>query len=57
MAIQELDSKVSLSLDCWTSSNQYAFLAIVMHYVNNNWELGAHSLAHFFSKLMNTYEV
>jgi len=37
---QELDSKVSLSLDCWTSSNQYAFLTIIMHYVNNDWELG-----------------
>ena len=31
---------VSLALDAWTSSNGYAFLAIVMHYVNNDWKLG-----------------
>lgn len=29
---------VSLSLDAWTSGNGYAFLAIVMHYVDDNWE-------------------
>ncbi|KAG9226778.1 hypothetical protein CCMSSC00406_0009676 [Pleurotus cornucopiae] len=32
----ELDSKVSLSLDAWTSPNQYAFLAIVAHFVTND---------------------
>ncbi|KAJ8456982.1 hypothetical protein ONZ45_g18499 [Pleurotus djamor] len=32
----KLDSKVSLSLDAWTSSNQYAFLAIVAHFVSND---------------------
>ncbi len=31
---------VSLALDAWTSCNGYAFLAIVMHYVNDDWELG-----------------
>jgi hypothetical protein len=30
---------VSLALDCWTSSNGYAFLAIVMSWVDNNREL------------------
>ncbi|KAF4617983.1 hypothetical protein D9613_012957 [Agrocybe pediades] len=30
-----LQSKRSISLDAWTSSNQYAFLAIVAHYVSN----------------------
>jgi len=28
-------------LNAWTSSNQYAFLAIVMHYVSNDGQLGA----------------
>ncbi|THH21580.1 hypothetical protein EUX98_g8361 [Antrodiella citrinella] len=37
--IENLDSKVSLSLDLWTSSNGYVFLAIVMHYVSNDWQL------------------
>ncbi|KAJ6549520.1 hypothetical protein DFH09DRAFT_1319997 [Mycena vulgaris] len=42
----ELDSKVSLSLDAWTSSNQHPFLAIVAHYVTNEGKLGD---AHRFS--------
>lgn len=40
--IEELDCKVSISLDGWTSSNQYGFLAIVMHYITNAWNLGEH---------------
>jgi hypothetical protein len=40
-SLQELESDVSISLDAWTSSNQYAFLAIVAHYVTNSGELGA----------------
>lgn len=39
-AHKELESKVSISTDGWMSSNQHAFLAIVIHYVTNNWELG-----------------
>jgi len=35
-----LDGKISLSLDTWTSSNGYAFLAIVAHYITNDGELG-----------------
>jgi len=31
---------VSLSLDAWTSSNGHAFLAIVMHWINDDWKLG-----------------
>jgi hypothetical protein len=30
---------VGLALDCWTSSNGYAFLAIVMSWVDDKWEL------------------
>jgi hypothetical protein len=37
---QELESKVSLSLDAWSSPNGYGFLAIVLHYVTNDWRLG-----------------
>ena len=36
---QNIPGMVSLSLDAWTSSNDFAFLAIVMHYVDENWEL------------------
>lgn len=36
--MQKIAGMVSLSLDAWTSSNGYAFLAIVMHYVDDNWE-------------------
>ncbi len=37
---QELECKVSISLDGWTSSNQYAFLALVAHYITNDGDLG-----------------
>ena len=37
---QELSSKVGIALDAWTSSNQFAFLAIVVHYVTNDWRHG-----------------
>jgi hypothetical protein len=40
MFSQALDGKVSLSLDAWTSSNGYAFLAIIMHYVSKESSLG-----------------
>ncbi|SJK99091.1 uncharacterized protein ARMOST_02377 [Armillaria ostoyae] len=32
---EELEGKVSISLDAWTSSNNIAFLATVAHYVTN----------------------
>ncbi|KAL4258188.1 Zinc finger BED domain-containing [Pleurotus pulmonarius] len=35
----ELKGKISISLDAWTSSNHYAFLAIVAHYVTNDGQL------------------
>ncbi|OBZ65066.1 putative AC transposase [Grifola frondosa] len=37
--IRDLDAKVSLALDCWTSSNKWAFLCIVMSFVTEDWEL------------------
>ena len=38
---QKLEGKVCLSLDAWTLSNQYTFLAIVAHYVTNDGQLGS----------------
>jgi hypothetical protein len=43
LLFQELESKVTISLDAWTSSNGYAFLAIVAHYVTNDGRLGMSS--------------
>jgi hypothetical protein len=37
--LQELDCKISISLDTWKSSNMYAFMAIIAHYVNKNGQL------------------
>ena len=37
---QELDSKITISCDAWTSSNQHPFLALVAHYVTNDGHLG-----------------
>jgi hypothetical protein len=38
--IQEHKAKLSLILDAWTSSNGYAFLAIVVRFINQDFELG-----------------
>jgi hypothetical protein len=38
---QGIEGKIALSLDAWTSSNQYAFLAIIAHYITNEGQLGA----------------
>ena len=37
---QNLEGKISTSLDAWTSPNNIAFLGIVAHYTNNVGELG-----------------
>ncbi|KAJ3508846.1 hypothetical protein NMY22_g16486 [Coprinellus aureogranulatus] len=66
---KSLDTKVAISLDAWTSENQYAFLAIVAHYVSKEGELeellidfreiqGAHTgenLADLVWRTMETY--
>ncbi len=31
-------TNVSLTLDCWSSLNQYSFLAIMAHYVSKDWK-------------------
>ena len=36
----DVEGKISLSLDAWTSSNNYAFLAIVAHYIMKTGDLG-----------------
>ncbi|SJL11777.1 uncharacterized protein ARMOST_15186 [Armillaria ostoyae] len=35
----EMQGKVSISLDCWTSPNGYAFMAIIAHYITNKGKL------------------
>ncbi|KAK6984038.1 ribonuclease H-like domain-containing protein [Favolaschia claudopus] len=37
--LQSLEAQVSISLDAWSSSNGYAFMAIVAHYVTNEGKL------------------
>jgi hypothetical protein len=49
---QENKSNFVLSLDAWTSSNGYAFLAIVVHYIGNDGKLGL-SLANSLSISIN----
>jgi hypothetical protein len=34
-----VEGKVSISLDMWTSSNNYAFMAIVAHYITKAGQL------------------
>jgi hypothetical protein len=35
-----VESKISISLDAWTSSNNFAFMAVVAHYITNAGKLG-----------------
>ena len=42
--LHENESKFSVSLDAWTSSNGYAFLAIVLHCVGNDGRLRLSSI-------------
>jgi hypothetical protein len=42
--MQNNDSKISIILDAWTSSNGHAFLAIVARYVNDDFDLGMYDL-------------
>lgn len=44
--IGELDCNVSISLDGWTSSNLFGFLAIVMHYITEGWKLSEYLRVH-----------
>jgi hypothetical protein len=33
---EDVEGKISISIDAWTSSNNYAFMAIIAHYVEND---------------------
>ena len=50
---QALEGKISLSLDAWTSSNCYAFLAIISHYITNQGQCGEclNNFSYFTSKI------
>ncbi|GBC52400.2 zinc finger BED domain-containing protein RICESLEEPER 2-like [Rhizophagus irregularis DAOM 181602=DAOM 197198] len=37
--LQEIPSKVSITLDAWTSKNQISFLGITIHWITNDWKL------------------
>ncbi|CAG8848982.1 30010_t:CDS:2, partial [Gigaspora margarita] len=36
---QEISSKISFTLDCWTSKNQKSYLGATAHWISNNWQL------------------
>src|SRR3954453_18741650 len=37
--LRRAGSKISVTLDCWTSPNNEAFLGITGHYIDNEWAL------------------
>lgn len=47
----DVPGKVSLSLDAWTSNNNYAFLAIVAHYVTKDGQLGESKPSYLFPRV------
>jgi hypothetical protein len=36
---RNVDSAISITADCWTSPNGYAFFGIGAHWINSNWEV------------------
>lgn len=67
----ENDSKISFSVDCWSSSNGYAFQGVVAHWITDDWQLqtvvldlsiieGSHSganLAESFGNVLTRFEI
>src|SRR4030095_2140389 len=37
--LRNAGGKISVTLDCWTSPNNTAFLGITAHYIDNDWAL------------------
>ncbi|UZO12987.1 uncharacterized protein OCT59_004494 [Rhizophagus irregularis] len=37
--LQNTSSKISFTIDAWTSSNNFSFLEITAHLVTENWEI------------------
>jgi hypothetical protein len=42
-----IDSKVSFTTDCWTSSNNIAFMGVTGHWIDKDWNLHATTLDFF----------
>jgi hypothetical protein len=51
--LQELDSKVSITFDGWTALVVVCFMAVTVHWINNDWELEKALLA--FDKLKGSH--
>lgn len=65
------ESRISFSVDCWTSRNGHAFQGVVAHWITKDWELkalvldlsiieGSHSganLAESFGNVLSRYEL
>jgi hypothetical protein len=65
--ISQINSKISLTTDIWTSDPKDCYLGITIHYINNNWELknllldiipinGSHRAELITSKLSQLFE-
>lgn len=50
---------VTIVLEAWKSSNQYAFMAIVLHCVTEDWEVGEYicNLVHSSSQTVCAEEI
>ena len=69
--ILNLDSQISFTTDCWTSSNNIAFMGLTGHWIDEDWKLHAttldflelgksHTGIHLYEALMkviDTYEI
>ena len=51
--LQKIDSKLSFTLDLWTSPNQISFLGITFHYISNDWNLVTKTIA--FKEILDAH--
>jgi hypothetical protein len=51
--LRNVDSKISITLDCWTSPNSRAFLGVTAHYIDAQWT--SHSLVLDFLPLYGAH--
>ena len=41
---EKFDTRFALITDCWTATNQQAYMGITIHYIDKNWQLQSNLL-------------
>lgn len=60
--MEDVEGKINISIDTWTSSDNYAFMAIITHYVTKAGQLGrfnqrGNNISALLTKLISVEEL